>query len=189
MEENKSKDIWITLTTILLIVLIGTVVFFWQNYKRLKSSNTEPQVQKLVEEEKPVDNNVAGTIAPSPATASPDTPNPTPSEENKTEVIFVSNGLFTEEEKVELYEKLIEPFLDFQKDSNIQTLTLEIEKSSLQNAGYKYKVSYINKGGSKGGLLFGLNTPLEWWLPECLNGCSFSDSFKEKYPEIVEQLD
>ncbi|HLB51551.1 hypothetical protein A3F07_01455 [candidate division WWE3 bacterium RIFCSPHIGHO2_12_FULL_38_15] len=193
MDNNKSKDIRITLTTILLIVLIGTAVHFWQNYEKSKTSNTELLVQNTIEEDKFIENNVAGITSTSldpaaaPESSQAESLDMASSSDVETEVVFVPSGLFTEEEKSDLNNKLIEPFLDFQKDSNILTLTLEIEKSSLEDAGYKYKISYINKGGSNGGMLFGLNSPLEWWLPDCLNGCIFSDSFKEKYPEIVEQ--
>jgi len=169
------------------MVLTGIAVYFWQNYEKLKSANlnnkisTDVQNKGLDEAKKPVENNIPSTSTPSPTA--------TPSNETKAEVVFTPSGIFTEAERSQLYKKLIDPFLDFQKDTTIQTLTFQIEKKDPPVAGYKYSVNYINKGGSNGGLLYGQSTPLEWWLPECLNGCNFSDSFKENYPEIVDQLE
>ena len=163
-------------TVILLVALTGASVYFWQNYEKEKALKTvEVKTEEKTEEK---------TETPTPA------PTPTPAEESKAPVVvFTPNGLFTAEERAELQTKFINPFLDWNKEINQVTVSIEIEKPYPAIAGYKYKVGYINEGGGNGGFLYGTSTPLEWWLPECLGGCNFSAEFKAKYPEIAAQVD
>lgn len=101
-------------------------------------------------------------------------------------VVYAPNGLFTPEEEKEIENKMINPFNDFNLENDTQYLTIHIEKfDPLPAHGYKYNVTAISKTGVNTGFLYGQSDPLEWWLPECMNGCNLSDEFVAKYPEIA----
>ncbi len=104
-------------------------------------------------------------------------------------IIFTPGGLFTENEKAELTKKVTDPFFDFYNADSIEYIAMTIEKyQPLPAHGYKYNINAININSGYLGFLFGQSTPLEWWLPECMGGCNFTQEFQTKYPEIVEAL-
>ena len=117
-----------------------------------------------------------------------------PSEEHTQEdlnfpfINLVPEGIFEDEEKEQLQEKLIEPFIDFYNDGENLYIAIIIEK--LQGADdegdFKYDVQTLDRYGHYGGFLYGGGDDLEWWLPDCLDGCEFTEDFEKKYPEIVE---
>ena len=103
---------------------------------------------------------------------------------NEPIVIFTPSGLFTDEEKTELYDKVINPYIDYQANTDYPVLTMDIQKSDLVD--YSYEIDVIMATGVNSGFLYG--TPgqkLEYYLPTCMGPCPFTDEFKEKYPEIV----
>lgn len=108
-------------------------------------------------------------------------------ESDRTVVVYTPSGLFSEAEKTELGQKLIAPFLEFNLENDTRYLTVDITKHDpLPDHGYRYEVDAIGEGGLYTAFLFGSSDPLEWWIPDCLDGCTFSESFSEAYPEIVE---
>ena len=67
---------------------------------------------------------------------------------------------------------------------------MHIEKlNPVPDHGYKYTVEVLGISEIYEGFLYGQSDPIEWWLPDCLGGCEFSDEFADKYPEIVESLE
>jgi hypothetical protein len=177
--QKGSSGILVVFLVLVLIALTGVTVYFWQNYEKEKALNAL-RMSTSNESGKanitpPVDTNV--TIVTAPAT-----------QEKTPVVVYSPNGLFNQAETAEIKKKLIDPFTDWNIDNKITVVSIMIEKPTPAIAGYKYKVTYIAEGGVSGGFLFGTSTPLEWWLPECLGGCSFSADFKAKYPEIVAKM-
>ena len=102
-------------------------------------------------------------------------------------VVYSPGGLFTDEEKTELEDKMVNPYFDYKNENELIFVSMLIEKYDPVPAhGYKYKVQVLGIPQLDEGFLFGQSDPLEWWVPECLGGCNFSDEFSEMYPEIVD---
>jgi type III secretory pathway component EscV len=170
-------------TSVLTLVILGltaVAVYFWQNYEKEKAVNAvlNDKVSSTA------DNGI--TLVP----VTPSTDSETTSSATLPVIVYTPNGLFTSVEIAELEKKLLNPFVDWHRDTNIKVVSINVEKPSPAISGYTYKITYINEGGSNGGFLFGTQKPLEWWLPECMApaGCVFTDDFKAKYPEIVKKF-
>lgn len=100
---------------------------------------------------------------------------------------YVPGGLFDDDEKRQLQEKLLDPFFDFNGKDNYVAVIIEKIEGADNEGDFKFDVQILNKNGSYGGFLYGEGDRLEWWLPDCLDGCTFTDEFQEKYPELVEE--
>lgn len=102
-------------------------------------------------------------------------------------VVFIPGGLFSDLERASLREKLVNPYFDFNNtDSKVTKVAMLIEKyEPLPAHGYRYNVEILGKGSIYEGFLFGQSSPIEWWKPECLGGCVFTDEYKVKYPNVV----
>lgn len=107
----------------------------------------------------------------------------------KAVVVFVPAGVFTDSEKAELKKKLTDPLIAYEK--NVVAVTIEVntpDKFVAGNSDDKYLVSYIREDGVNGGFLFGSKkSGIDYWIPECLDTCQFSDEFKKNFPEVVEK--
>lgn len=177
--QKGESNILVFFLALILIVLTGLTVYFWQNYEKEKAlnaiktsiSNTNATPKNTQQEEKDETKTETAPVA-----------------EKSPVVVYTPNGLFNVAEITELQKKLIDPFTDWNRDNSQNSVSISVEKPYPAIAGYQYKVTYINEGGGNGGFLYGTSTPLEWWLPECLGSCSFSAEFKAKYPEIVAKM-
>lgn len=108
-------------------------------------------------------------------------------EEVKLPVItYERAGLLTAEAKSELEQKLINPFLDYYNEKETTYITLVITVP--RDTGEQYEVTAVHKDGSYLGFLFGArDEEYDWWAPECMDPCEFSDAYKEKYPDVVKK--
>jgi hypothetical protein len=179
MKTNSQKGNSVILVILLILLLagaVGTAVYFWQSLEKEKAVTAA----KMSGEKSatPSENNTNITVTNTGST----------SESKKPVVIYSPNGLFNDAEIVEIEKKMTNPFVDWGIENKQMTVSIMVEKPTPAIPGYRYKVTYINEGGGNGGFLYGTTTPLEWWLPECYGGCSFSADFKAKYPEIVEKM-
>jgi hypothetical protein len=112
----------------------------------------------------------------------------TPSATSKVVVVFEAEGSFSQTEKDEIRSKIINPYIDYYAELPDQTLlTITIAKNLLASKEtYPYSAKTIFKnGGNSGFLIMKQGTGVAWWVPECLDGCNLSVSFKAKYPEIA----
>lgn len=102
-------------------------------------------------------------------------------------VSFQPAGLFTEAEKTEIKNKIINPFYDWSKEGTekIDYLTITVEELDAPKSGYSYSANAVARNNAYTGWLFGENKQVKWWTPDCMDACTFSDSFKQKYPEVV----
>ncbi len=133
---------------------------------------------------------ISTTPAATTATASP-TLSPSQTAASKPVVVFESEGSFSQTEKTEIYNKVINPYIDYYLDQPNETLlTITIAKNLMASKDtYPYSAKTIFKnGGNAGFLIMKEGTGVAWWVPECMNGCKLSDSFKVKYPEIASKV-
>lgn len=97
-------------------------------------------------------------------------------------VVYTPGGQFSESERSQLTERLVNPFFDFQSDQGQRFLTMSIARSiegaytftAISDEGVTHQAAINRRSGA-----------FDWWVPDCLDGCTFSKSFAEKYPEIV----
>lgn len=105
-------------------------------------------------------------------------------EVNLPVVVYKPAGLLTETDKKNLQERLVNPFFDYYNESEISYITMTVDVPT--KVGDPFTVEAIHKNGGYQGFLFGKRGGnIEWWKPECMGDCNFSEKFKAKYPAIV----
>lgn len=168
------------LVTLVILGLIATVIVLSVSLFLKKSPTEEkPPEQSGYAYNSP-------TITPTSFPIAEDTQNPTPA---AVSVVFFDGTAFTDLEKQMLSSKVSEPFLDYYRDQYnagyVNKLTFK--KNNQANKGdYPYLADYEMDGGVTGGfVVMKQGDSVDWWYPECLNGCTFSQAFTQKYPEIV----
>lgn len=170
------------LITLVILGLIATVIVLSVSLF-LKKSPTE---EKPPEQSGYAYNAPTSTPTPFPVTAN--TPNPTQAP-TVASVVFFDGTTFTDAEKVILNSKISEPFLDYYRDQYnagyVNKLTFK-KNTQANKVDFPYLADYEMDGGVTGGFVVSKKgNSVDWWYPECLNGCNFSQSFAQKYPEIV----
>ncbi len=137
------------------------------------------------------------TLSPSPSPAVAEKANPTPTvvmtvtpTPQEPVVVFEAAGSFSQSEKDLIKQKVINPFIDYNQDLVDQASIVSITISHSSTPGFPYSVSAVfANGGTSGFLVSGSGGDIDWWLPDCMGPCPFTQSFKDKYPEIVSQLE
>ena len=184
MESQKGNS---AISIILLFLAIGLVIFsfrYWRNSGTSEKMETPVAVEDVLE---------VAPLHPEQNLMMEEEGNVEMAMEEDTMevalpvVVFTPAGIFTEEEKEALNMKLVMPFSDFNNEQGTTFLTMNITKyAPTPDHGYKYEVDNIGAAGIHNAFLFGMSDPLEWWIPECLDGCEFSETFSNNYPEIIE---
>jgi len=101
-------------------------------------------------------------------------------------VVFQPDGLFSEDDRNLLYQKLINPFIDYYADLEGHPALVSLSIEKFYDSGYPYGANAIFDEGVTLGFLFGnADGSVDWWVPGCIGGCPFSEAFKDKYPEIM----
>ncbi len=103
-------------------------------------------------------------------------------------VVFEAEGSFTPVEKTELTKKVVNPLVDYYADQEAGYLvSLTIAHNTQESRdNYPYQGKAIFKGGGNSGFLVTkLGTGVDWWFPECMGACPYTDTYRAKYPEVV----
>jgi hypothetical protein len=126
---------------------------------------------------------VTETATIAPATAEPTLEPPT---ETPQGPVVVFQDIFGDAE-AQIRTRVVEPFVLYYRDLADYPALLTITISIVPDvAGYPYKAEAIFATGITAGFLIGVQGGLvDWWLPECMYSCGFSDAFRGAYPEIV----
>jgi len=89
---------------------------------------------------------------------------------------------------------VINPYVDYEKEiQKMNPISIQIEKyteeeiSKQTYARYMYKIDVIMETGHSGWLEREKGKNIDYWIPECMDECSFSESFKAKYPEVIKK--
>lgn len=96
-------------------------------------------------------------------------------------VVYNPPGLFSAGEKEVLNERIVQPQLDYYHDKGISMLSIMIDKKGI---AYSYFAIYQNGNYDNSSINVRAGI-IDYWVPGCLGPCEFSQSFKDKYPEIV----
>lgn len=106
-------------------------------------------------------------------------------------VLFNPPGLFTQTEKDLLYTRLINPLVDYYTvEQGLGIFSVIIDKSKIGDYLYGVQVStrgdgkVYAKNGSIGFWFGKQGEQLEYWHPECLGDCEFSEEYMTKYPHV-----
>ena len=182
-KKNLSKS----LVVVLVLVGLGGSAFLLKEEKD-KNSSYASQV-----------NSLNGEVSSLKSQANPTSE--TPSEQAEAQpaselpvVVFTPEGVFSDQEKEELKEKLVNPMVDYNPDTFV-SINIEIYSQDKFVGGAtddKYIIATVgkpDKGGS-GGFIYGSKKKgIDWWTPDCLDKCEFSEEYKTKYPEVIKKYE
>lgn len=101
-------------------------------------------------------------------------------------VTYERAGLGNDALFAEFDQKLVGPLRDWALDNGHTLLTLNIEIPENDGEEFIYTAIY-DDGGSEGSIFGSKGEPLDWWVPSCLDQCTFSAEFKTKYPQVIQQ--
>lgn len=100
---------------------------------------------------------------------------------------LLNNTLEGRAEKKKLEEKLVSPYTDYNNEDGINLVALYITVP--QSIGEEYSVVGIFGSEKQYGteeFSFGKRErEYEYWQPDCMGPCKYSDAFKARYPQIV----
>ncbi len=130
-----------------------------------------------------------------PSTAAPTSPPPSPEiatlePPSSVVVVFMPGGLFDAAKRAEFYERIINPYMDYNNEqaalypelASLVTITIE----TFDTPGYPYGAEAIyDNGGYEGWLISETAGLVDLWIPDCMNGpCPLSEEFISNYPNI-----
>lgn len=188
-----SKIIWTaTVSVVITALIIGGGIYLWQqsNLKNAEQKLKQQliQLQNQVSELQKENNNSITTKQSSSSAQSESTANI-----QFPVVVYARPGLLnnTSEgliEKKNLEEKLVHPYTDYYNEDGLNLVAMYITVP--QNIGGQYDVVAIFGSVKQYGTHeFGFGAreqDYDYWKPECMGPCDFSEAFKAKYPQIVE---
>jgi hypothetical protein len=129
------------------------------------------------------------TTAEAPAAATEAAPTdapPTVAPPPTPVVVFQAAGSFSDAEKDQLRQRVVQPFVMYYADLAEHPTLVSFSLEKMDIAGYPYGADAIFEGGVTAGFLISNNSaPVDWWYPDCLGPCPFSDAFRAAYPEII----
>lgn len=131
----------------------------------------------------------ATTEAPAEATTEATLPPPTEAAAGP-EVVFLAEGTFSAEEKTQIMSRFVEPFILYHRTAPdypvIVSIAIEPVEPTIYTPDCLYSAQAIFEGGMTAGQLICMTGGLvDWWFPDCMGPCPFSDEFRAAYPEIV----
>lgn len=184
MEARKGNAIIIILVIASIISLAGVGYLFWQNRNLQMSLNekaTLPAISATPTTQLAVSPVSSPTVSPLSPTAA----------KSVAVVVFEAAGSIPQADKDALYNKVVNPFLDYYSDLQgkdyVVSFTIDINNNPSKTT-YPYGGKGIFKNGAFESFLISKTAGvIDWWLPTCMAKCEFSESFKAKYPEIVKK--
>ncbi|MDD5291419.1 MAG: hypothetical protein PHZ04_04935 [Patescibacteria group bacterium] len=174
---QSSKNIWImAIFVVATAIIVGSGVYAWQ---RLNLKSTEQSLLKQIVELQKENADLKVTVEPTP-TKLLDT-----AKDIKLPVVFYTNPwILDKTEKKNFEKKLVNPYIDYYNEKEINLITLTIKAPD--NVGEPYEISAIFKDGSSEFLFGEREKDYNYWFPDCMGTCNLSEEFKKKYPEIAE---
>lgn len=174
--EKRNSSFAIVVGLVIAGLLITVLFLLYQNTKLQNNSIITPSITPTIE--------TTPTIYNSEETP---TPSSSVAVSNAT-VIFESEASFSAGEKDHIKSKIIDPFLMYYADQygadHVKTLTISVNDQPSKTE-FPYLAKYIFEDGVNGGFVISKTQGnIDWWIPECMGPCPFSDNFRNKYPEI-----
>lgn len=174
---SKLKVFMITLLVLILVAGVGFGVYMRQSSKN--QTITQKLQNNIAELEQQLQDQKAALDKAK-----------TSSKSSGPVVIYDPAGLFDEKETKDLKAKLVNPLTDYTPDK-VASIHIEVytpDKFVTGNGDSKYLVTVINKDGTYNGFAYGSKkSGNTWWIPDCLNKCTFTTEFTKKYPELIKK--
>ena len=179
--SNSPLKMMIILLIIIVVALLGVVGFL------LMQTRSVQEKKRVVSPTVTVADSLKATENPMPQAT---TSAISPSAMSNVKTTIVNESSLPAQDVSELKARVINPYIDFNNDLGIETTEITVTKyvpnGSPSSLTYAYSLDYKMKNGGYGGFLISkTNDHIDWYQPECMGGCTFSEAFKSKYPEIV----
>lgn len=103
-------------------------------------------------------------------------------------VSYARAGAIPEAHKQQILERVIQPAIDYYNEDAVHVVAFRVEAFASGNVGddpYSVEMTFLPGEGYSGELIHVTDGEIDWWGPTCLEACEFSQSFIEKYPEII----
>lgn len=109
-------------------------------------------------------------------------PKPTPV------VTYEAAGSIPEADKQQLQQRVVNPFVDYYlehaDENELVSLTISPNTQASKVQSPYLGQAVFKNGGNSGFVIDKTNGQIQWWSVDCMI-CTFSDSYKQKYPEVV----
>ncbi len=165
--------IYVIAATFLIVVFSGAAYFLNQNKKLIGDKSTTE-------------------ITPTPKLLVSPTIPPANIKFQDPVIIIQGEANLDPKDARDLRERIVNPYVDYFKDTHKNDVLVSLKIETNTNASvsaYPYKAEAITKNGvNEGFLISNVLGQIDWWYPECLGKCGFTDEFKTKYPEITEKI-
>jgi len=165
---------------LMLVLTVGVIAgyFFLQNQQTPAPQQASPQPSPSAD--------LTQEIIPIPTSVA--SPSPTPT---APVVVFDAAGSFSDSEEDQIRTRGVNPFIAFHQDiegqADIVSMTISHSSGTLANHPYGADAIFAN-GAHSSFLIKTTEGVVDWYLPDCLGDCPFSESFRANYPEIVSQF-
>ncbi|GBE17204.1 hypothetical protein BMS3Abin15_01041 [bacterium BMS3Abin15] len=189
---NKQTTVGIIIG-ILLASAVSAGVFYWNKNAKQEQCNEanrnivldlKNQAKNLQDEVKGLQNGKNAPIVDKDLAGGIEKIEESPCDLELPVVVYERPGLLTPAEKTNLEKKMVNPFFAYYNEEEINYVTMSVEVPI--NPGEAYSVLAIYKNGGSMGFLFGeRGGDYDYWEPECMNDCPFSDAFRAQYPQIA----
>jgi hypothetical protein len=183
-----SKNLWIIILFIIILIIISSGMYLWHQLSLKKiNQHSQQQIIQLTNQINNLqkENSRLKEIEQTGTTTFKNSLNniqfPVIAYGRPGLLHNTETGL---EEKKNLEEKLINPYVDYHKENDLNLVAMYITVP--QNIGEEYKVVAIFGNGTEQFLFGAREQSYDYWKPGCMGPCDFSEEFKEKYPQIVE---
>lgn len=175
-----NSKVIIAIVVITLIVGLASIAsFLYGQNKALKSQTIPTPIVKT-------------QATPTTTLASPTiTPSSTPTSSTEKPPVIFEGIASSSSDKPQIQERIVDPIIDYFAEHQDQGIIASITISPNNNPNsegnpYSYMINLKN-GGYKSALIYKTNGQISWWGPSCMV-CTFSDSYKANYPEVVKNF-
>jgi hypothetical protein len=123
---------------------------------------------------------LSATLKITPRTSSSVAPSPA--------VVIQGEAGLDQKNRAQLRERVINPFVDYYQEADQGKLkSISVETNTNPNyIQYPYKIDAVfDNGVTQGFLVEKKGSEIQWWKPICMGDCPFSESYQNKYPEVV----
>lgn len=103
-------------------------------------------------------------------------------------VVMEPSTAFSKEQRDEITEKLIAPFIDFALAYPPAVVSMRVTIPAKKADTWEVFVTYAD--GTYTNFFYGNSNDnaQDWWIPVCDGGCNLSEQFKQQYPDIAAKL-
>jgi hypothetical protein len=106
-------------------------------------------------------------------------------------ISFEPDSAFTTQDKEGILNRIVEPYVLYQTEiQGTQKLDSIVVSQNTQASAKDYPFLFsatFDGGVSESFVIAREGQTFQWFVPECLGACPFSENFKKKYPEIIKK--